>query len=125
MVETRKFKCLSICVKLQNNITNSLSFSSEVHLYHKNLRIEVRKAIILELNVCLNRNTITNLTPCFETDLTRAVCKTCMPPIWAVRSSGSHCVNTFFVTVNLTFDLVVVVVVKINRGHDQCPYEVS
>jgi len=29
-----------------------------------------------------------------------------MPPIWAVRCSGSHCVNTFFVTVTLTFDLV-------------------
>ena len=27
-------------------------------------------------------------------------------PIWAVSCSGSHCVNTFFVTVNLTFDLV-------------------
>jgi len=38
--------------------------------------------------------------------VTRAVCKTCMPPIWAVSCSGSHCVNTFFVTVNLTFDLV-------------------
>ena len=37
---------------------------------------------------------------------TRAVSKTCMPPIWAVSCSGSHCVNTFFVTVNLTFDLV-------------------
>ena len=36
---------------------------------------------------------------------TRAVSKTCMPPIWAVSCSGSHCVNTFFVTVNLTFDL--------------------
>ena len=31
---------------------------------------------------------------------TRAVCKTCMPPIWAISCSGSHCVNTFFVTVN-------------------------
>ena len=29
-----------------------------------------------------------------------------MPPIWAVSCSGSHCVNKFFVTVNLTFDLV-------------------
>jgi len=39
---------------------------------------------------------------------TRAVCKTCMPPPlkWAVSCSGSHCVNTFFVTVTLTFDLV-------------------
>jgi len=32
--------------------------------------------------------------------------KTCMPPIWAVSCSGSHCVNTFLVTVTLTFDLV-------------------
>jgi len=32
---------------------------------------------------------------------TRAVCKTCMPPIWAVSCSGSHCVNTFFVTVGV------------------------
>ncbi len=31
---------------------------------------------------------------------TRAVCKTCMPPIWIVSCSGSHCVNTFFVTVS-------------------------
>jgi len=37
---------------------------------------------------------------------TRAVCKTCMPCIWAVSCSGSHCVNTVFVTVTLTFDLV-------------------
>ena len=37
---------------------------------------------------------------------TRAVCKTCMPHIWAVRCTGSHCVNTTFVTVTLTFDLV-------------------
>jgi len=37
---------------------------------------------------------------------TRAVCKTWMPPIWTVSCSGSHCVNTFFVTVTLTFDLV-------------------
>ncbi|KAH3844948.1 hypothetical protein DPMN_087214 [Dreissena polymorpha] len=37
---------------------------------------------------------------------TRAVCKTCMPPIWDVCCSGSHCVNTFFATVTLTIDLV-------------------
>ncbi|KAH3794022.1 hypothetical protein DPMN_147551 [Dreissena polymorpha] len=41
-----------------------------------------------------------------STTITRAVCKTYMPPIWAVSCSGSHCVNTFFVTVTMTFDLV-------------------
>ena len=44
VVETRKFKFSSICVKLQNNITNSFSFNSEVHFYIKYRRFEVRKA---------------------------------------------------------------------------------
>ncbi|KAH3777873.1 hypothetical protein DPMN_179321 [Dreissena polymorpha] len=32
-------------------------------------------------------------------------------PIWAVSCSGSHCVNTFFVTVNVVTVVVEVVVV--------------
>ena len=61
--------------------------------------------------------------PFYKCFRSRAVCKTCMPPIWAVSCSGSHCVNTLSlvvmrggggpetillcrVTVTLTFDLV-------------------
>ena len=40
-------------------------------------------------------------------------------PIWAVSCSGSHWLNTFFVTVNLTFDLVVVVMVVVFLSYHQ------